>query len=113
MTLEEYKKMIQEIFEKAKSAMPEISSWKKVYQFETDEGDQFYLEIANGELKIEEGKHPSPIATLKMSRKVLEDVLKGELDAMKAFMTGKMKITGNVFDTANLRRLINKGLGKE
>jgi len=113
MAFDEYKRMIEEIFAKAKSVMPEVSGWKKVYQFETDEGDQFYLEIANGELKVEEGRHPNPIATLKMSRKVLEDVLKGELDAMKAFMTGKMKITGNVFDTANLRRLINKGLGKE
>jgi putative sterol carrier protein len=113
MALDEYQKLITEIFEKAKAKVPEIASWNKVYQFETDEGDQFYIEISNGELKISEGKHPNPIATLKMSRQVLEQVLKGELDAMKAFMTGKMKITGNVFDTANLRKMINAGLGKE
>ncbi|MEB3756852.1 MAG: SCP2 sterol-binding domain-containing protein [Desulfurococcales archaeon] len=113
MALEEYQKSIAEIFEKAKAKVPEISNWNKVYQFETDEGDQFYIEISGGELKIVEGKHSSPIATLKMPRQVLDQVLKGELDAMKAFMTGKMKITGNVFDTANLRKMINAGLGKE
>ncbi len=113
MALDEFKPVIEEIFQKAKEKIPEISNWNKVYQFVTDEGDEFYLEISNGELKIVEGKHQSPIATLKMPRQVLEQVLKGELDAMKAFMTGKMKITGNVFDTANLRKMINAGLGKE
>ncbi|MEB3807164.1 MAG: SCP2 sterol-binding domain-containing protein [Desulfurococcales archaeon] len=99
------------IFEKAKSTLPEVTSWKKVYQFVVeDTGEEFYIDISNGEIKVEKGKHPSPIATITGTAEVLEKIITGQLDAMAAFMKRQIKITGNVLDTMNLKKLLDAGL---
>ena len=110
--MEEYKRLIEELFAKAVNAMPEIKTWNKVYQFKLEDDGEFYIEISNGEIKVAEGSHPSPIATIIGTSEVLKQILTGELDAMKAFMMRKIKITGNVLDTMNLKKLIDAGLGK-
>ncbi len=111
MSLEELRTSFIELFNKALAKVPEARTWNKVYQFIVD-GQEFYIEISGGRLDIKEGRHPNPIATLSMSRDVLVKILSGELDAMKAFMTRQMTITGNVFDTVNLKKIIDAGLGK-
>ncbi len=111
--IEEYKKIIEDLFAKAVEKAPEIKSWNKVYQFEVkDEGLKFYIEISNGQIKVVEGEHPSPIATLTTDKDTLNKILSGELDAMKAFMMRKIAIKGNVLDTMNLKKLIDLGTGK-
>ena len=113
MSVEELKAKFESLFKKAVEAMPEIKSWNKVYQFVVeDAGAKFYVEIKDGELKVVEGEHPSPIATLTAKAEVLQKILNGELDAMRAFMSRQLKITGNVLDTMNLKKLIDAGLGK-
>lgn len=94
------------VYEKAKVKIgDEIKTWNKASQFSID-GDEFYVEFKDGELVISEGKHSRPTATLIMSKEVLEQLLEGKLDAMTAFLRGKMKITGNVLDTAMLRKML-------
>lgn len=110
--MEDLRNRLLELFDKAKERMPEVSSWNKVYQFVVEGEGEFYIEIKDGKMEVKEGRHPSPIATLTASREVLEKILSGELDAMKAFMTRQLKITGNVLDTMNLKKLIDAGLGK-
>jgi putative sterol carrier protein len=111
VALEELRARFTELFEKALAKIPEARTWNKVYQFVVD-GQEFYMVISGGRLEIREGRHPNPIATLSMSRDVLARILSGELDAMRAFMTRQLTITGNVFDTVNLKRVIDAGLGK-
>jgi putative sterol carrier protein len=111
-SLEEYKKIIEDLFSKAVEKAPEIKSWNKVYQFVVKEGGEFYIEIKDGKITVAEGKHPSPIATLTTDEETLKKILSGELDAMKAFMMRKIAITGNVLDTMNLKKLIDLGTGK-
>ncbi len=100
----------REIFERAKEKIPEIGSWNKVYQFIIEDDGEFYVEIRGGEARIVEGRHESPIATIQAKRETLDKILAGELDAMKAFMTRQLKITGNVFDTMNLKKIIDHGV---
>ncbi|MCE4599415.1 MAG: SCP2 sterol-binding domain-containing protein [Desulfurococcales archaeon] len=109
---EEFKSRFEELFSNAKERLSEINTWNKVYQIVVEDDGEFYIEISGGQLKIEEGKHPSPIATLQTSSDTLSKILRGELDAMKAFMMRQIKITGNVLDTMNLKKLIDAGLGK-
>jgi len=111
MSLEELRARFQDLFEKALAKVPEARTWNKVYQFIV-EGQEFYIEIRDGKLSITEGRHPNPIATLSLSRDTLAKILSGELDAMRAFMTRQLTITGNVFDTVNLKRIIDAGLGR-
>ena len=108
---EKAKEKFNEIFEKAKASLPELSSWNKVYQFVVeDTGEEFYVEISNGQIKVVQGKHPKPIATIVATSDVLEKIINGQLDAMAAFMKRQMKITGNVLDTMNLKKLLDAGL---
>jgi len=110
--LDEIKAKFEEIFKKASEALPEVRGWNKVYQIVLEDDGKFYVAIKNGELEIKEGEHPSPIATLQTTTDTMKKILSGELDAMKAFMMRQLKITGNVLDTMNLKRLIDAGLGK-
>ncbi|MEB3860517.1 MAG: SCP2 sterol-binding domain-containing protein [Desulfurococcales archaeon] len=107
---EELMGRFKEIFERAKEKLPEVGSWNKVYQFIVEDDGEFYVEISRGEARIVEGRHESPIATIQARREVLEKILSGELDAMKAFMTRQLRITGNVFDTMNLKKIIDHGI---
>ncbi|MFP3265283.1 MAG: SCP2 sterol-binding domain-containing protein [Acidilobus sp.] len=112
VTMGDVKGMLQQLFSRATEQVPEIKSWDKVYQFSVSGLGDFYIEIKNGSMKVVEGRHPSPIATLSASQEVFEKIMSGQLDAMKAFLGGQLKITGNVLDTVNLKRLIDAGLGK-
>lgn len=108
---EKAKEAFAKIFEKAKDSLPEVASWNKIYQFVVeDEGEDFYVEISGGELKVEKGRHDKPIATISGKAEVLEKIMAGELDAMAAFMKRQIKITGNVLDTMNLKKLLDAGL---
>jgi len=111
-SVEEFKKVIEDLFAKAIEKEPSIKSWNKVYQFAVKDGPKFYVEIKDGAINVVEGEHPRPIATLTTDSETLKKILSGELDAMKAFMTRKIAITGNVFDTMNLKKLIDLGTGK-
>lgn len=61
-----------------------------------DDGGQFYLVIANGTAEAHEGTADSPKMTLKASTEDWYQVMTGEMKAMNAFMTGKIKITGDM-----------------
>ncbi|MCE4608385.1 MAG: SCP2 sterol-binding domain-containing protein [Caldisphaeraceae archaeon] len=113
MSLNEFKETLQRIYENAVAKDREIKSWNKVYQFVVEGVGDFYIEISNGTMKIADGKHPNPIATLSASPDVIKKIVSGELDSMKAFMSRQLKITGNVLDTVNLKKLIDLGLGKQ
>ena len=96
----------KEVYEKAKVKMgSEMAGWNKVFQFEVTGMDPFYIEFKSGEMNVETGKYSSPLATLSMEKDVMVKILNGELDAMAAFMRGMMKISGNVMETVNLRKM--------
>jgi putative sterol carrier protein len=55
-----------------------------------------YVSIANGAAKLTEGSAPSPDVTLIMADDDLIALLKGELNGMQAFMTGKLQLEGDM-----------------
>ncbi len=104
---EQVKPLLEQVAEKAKAKIgDEMKTWNRVFQFELSDGTAFYIEIAGGEVRIAEGRHEKPTAVLKTDPDTLLKMLRGEMDAMKAFMFGKLKITGNVIETMKLRRML-------
>ncbi len=61
-----------------------------------DDGGQFYLEINDGEITKTEGIHENPNMTLKASSDDYYNVATGQLNPMQAFMSGKIKIQGDM-----------------
>lgn len=69
-----------------------------VIQFDLsgDNAGQFYLVIENNTVSASEGLHDNPKMTLKATTEDYFNVATGKTNAMQAFMTGKIKITGDM-----------------
>ncbi|EWH01221.1 SCP2 sterol-binding domain-containing protein [Halomonas sp. BC04] len=76
-----------------------------IFQFHFSDNGSHYLIIKDGSLAIEEGEHDDPSVSLSMSSDTLKGVMNGEINGMTAFMTGKLKATGNVMLATKLTSL--------
>jgi len=83
-----------------------IASWDKVFQFKPSDGEAFILHVSGGSLSLSKGLHPNPTATIEASSQDLISIVKGELDAVKAFFSGRLKIRGDVFATQELNNVL-------
>ncbi len=82
-----------------------VAGWTKVVQFKPSDGRPFYIHSPAGALDVTEGLHPNPSATIESTHQDLVSILKGELDAVKAFFSGRIKIKGDVFAAQELNSL--------
>ena len=61
-----------------------------------DDGGQLYIIIKDGTLKAHEGPADSPAMTLTASKDDYHAIMIGDLNAMQAFMQGKVKVAGDM-----------------
>ncbi|MGA2411618.1 MAG: SCP2 sterol-binding domain-containing protein [Candidatus Binataceae bacterium] len=82
---------------------------KAVYQFDLsgDGGGQWAILIDNDQCTVQEGKHPSPSITISMTAQDYLDLLSGKLNGQMAFMTGKLRIAGDLGLAIKLQTLFN------
>lgn len=66
------------------------------YCIEGEGGGEWNCAIADGTLTVSESKHDSPNVTLTMAASDFLDVANGKLNGQAAFMTGKLKIAGDM-----------------
>jgi putative sterol carrier protein len=59
-------------------------------------GGAHTIKIAGGKAVWEEGTATDPTVTISVSARDWLDIVTGKLDATKAFMTGKLKIDGDM-----------------
>jgi putative sterol carrier protein len=55
------------------------------------------MRIAEGRCEVERGSAESPRVTIKMSVADFVRLITGRLNGMQAFMTGKLKVGGDLF----------------
>lgn len=55
-----------------------------------------YATISDGRCSVDQGQADAPDVTLTIDDEDLIALLKGELDGMSAFMTGKLKVDGDM-----------------
>jgi putative sterol carrier protein len=69
-------------------------------QFETEDGPDgavsYYLAAGGGSAHMALGELESPDVTVKMNYDTAAAVSKGDLNVQTAFMTGKLKVSGNL-----------------
>ncbi|HLR62025.1 MAG TPA: SCP2 sterol-binding domain-containing protein [Lentibacillus sp.] len=90
---------VNQIFTEIESAIKEDPSRTKgveaVYQFNLDDGK--YQIVFNGKQSYTaDGEQETPDCTLIMSTEDFKKMVDGELNGTQAFMTGKLKIKGNM-----------------
>jgi putative sterol carrier protein len=69
-----------------------------VYQFALsgDQGGQFQLHIADRSCRITAGVHPAPDVTLTMAGDDCMAVLEGRLNGITAYLSGRLRIEGDL-----------------
>lgn len=91
---------VKQIFE----AMPQnlnadaAKGMNAVIQFNLtgDGGGNYYVTIKDGACTVSEGSAPSPNMTMTMAAQDYVDMISGKLNGQMAFMSGKLKIAGDM-----------------
>ncbi len=80
-----------------------------VYQFNItgEQAGAWNVTVKNGTCKVCEGNHNSPTVTLRMSGKTLVALINGELGGMRAYLTGKIKVSGDFSEVSRIPELFS------
>jgi putative sterol carrier protein len=66
------------------------------YDLSGEGGGQYASHIHDGTCEVTPGQHASPTMTLSMAAPDFVDLIEGRLDGMTAFMSGKLRISGDM-----------------
>jgi putative sterol carrier protein len=77
-----------------------------LFDLSGEEGGKWTATLADGEVKVEEGETASPSMTLSMDAQDLVAMSNGELNAVAAFMQGRIKISGDMSLAMRLQSIL-------
>lgn len=80
----------------------------RVYQFNIEEIGPVQLLIKNGQVEVVEGTKNDPEVTLKLSEKNFSKLLRDDLNTTVAFMTGGLKVDGNIGLALKLQEILKR-----
>ncbi|HEU5359786.1 MAG TPA: SCP2 sterol-binding domain-containing protein [Candidatus Deferrimicrobiaceae bacterium] len=72
-----------------------LAGMNAVYQFQVGEGS-YHVMMKDGKAAVAAGEAPSPNCTVTMAENDFLDMLAGKLNSQMAFMTGKLKVAGDM-----------------
>ena len=105
------KEILKELAGKA-SAIPEImkniTGSEKQYQINPADSAHYYVSVGNGALKVIDGDSKSAAATISATDSLLSDLFLGKVDPVQSFMSGKLKVSGDIFGAQKLTDLMKK-----
>ena len=78
-----------------------------LFDLSGDDGGQYYVNIADGQLAVTPGAPAAaPSATVKMTAEDFAGMSSGSLNPMMAFMTGKIKVDGDLNSVMKFQSLV-------
>ena len=72
---------------------------------------QYHFTVANDAIDVKPGKHAAPNITLTMKESDYLDMINGKLNGQMAFMTGKLKVAGDMGLALKMQGLLKTGGG--
>jgi len=70
--------------------------------------DPMYSVIDNGECSVHEGEASEPDVTITMEDSDLVDLMTGQLNGTTAFITGKLKVAGDIMQAQKLPSVFDR-----
>ena len=91
---------VKEVFDKASDAFnPNAAQgMNAIFQYDItgDDGGTWHVTIKDGTCQVQEGSHDSPTVTMTMSSETWLALVNNELNGIQAFMSGKLKVSGDI-----------------
>lgn len=103
--------VINEIVGKAKgneSLGRELAGFNKKFLIKPSDASPFYIEIQDGKISLNQGETEGASATVMATDQMLVDIFTGKADGVKAFMSGQLKVSGDIFSAQKLTSLMAK-----
>jgi putative sterol carrier protein len=78
------------------------------FKLSGDGGGDYYVEIKDGAAKVAQGTHASPKMTMSLAASDYVDLIAGKLNGQMAFMSGKLKIAGDMGMAMKMQTLFKR-----
>ena len=99
-----FKQMKEAIAKDGKALVKKV---KGVYQFIIKGGSNWVVDLKNGDGKVEQGKVKKANCTITISDADFVALSEGKLNPQQAFMSGKIKLKGNMALAMKLQQVID------
>lgn len=104
MTYEELVKQVREAYADADAS--KVKEHLAIqFNVEGEAAGAFFFEVAEGKGMVQPYEYYDRDALVTTKAAVLQDIAAGKLDVVKAFLTGKIKVQGNVGKAALLKEI--------
>jgi putative sterol carrier protein len=103
-----WKEFLAPFEERVRQAAAQNANLSGVYQFVItgEGGGSFYADFQNGQVNLAEGQHANPGVTVECSLDTVKGLMNRSINPMMAFMTGKVKIKGDMGLAMRLQTLL-------
>lgn len=110
-TVEECVKRMEAGFWRRYEANPDLrkklEGKTRVIQLALTDGHGYWFHIMEGKLaEVQHGNHPRPDATVTVSKHDLLAIFNGELKAMQAYLTGRVRVKASLSDMLFAKSLL-------
>jgi putative sterol carrier protein len=89
----------------SKAEPSKLAGMNNSYLFDIEGEGQWFVSVQDGKLSVAEGGGESADATISTSAETFEKIVAGEQNATTAYMTGKLKIKGDMGAAMKLQKL--------
>ncbi|HEY1563185.1 MAG TPA: SCP2 sterol-binding domain-containing protein [Gaiellaceae bacterium] len=98
---------VQEFFETlpARADTSKTAGMNNSYGFDIEGAGQWTVKVTEGSVAVGEGLEDAADVTISASQEVFEKILSGEQNATSAYMTGKIKLKGDMGAAMKLQKL--------
>src|SRR5437870_12663673 len=98
---------VQEFFETlpSRADTSKTAGMNTSYAFDIEGAGQWTVKVADGNVAVSDGMDESADCTISTSQEVFEKIVAGEQNPTSAYMTGKLKLKGDMGAAMKLQKL--------
>ncbi len=98
---------VQEFFETlaSRADTSKIEGMNNSYSFDIEGAGQWTVKVADGAVSVEDGLEEGADCTISASQEIFQKIIAGEQNPTSAYMTGKLKLKGDMGAAMKLQKL--------